>query len=955
MRGNRLLSRLGILSLVVAGALAACPFAQAANIGWDNPAGGSFHVAGNWNPSVIPGSVDSAFFNLDDPGYTVTLISNVTNAHFQVQRDVVTLSLGPTTYSLTNIESLYVAANPGQDGRLTLSGGTLSTVNTRIGGAGTGFIQQNSNNVWNSSGILFVGPDSGGPGSLTILGDLTTSSLSVGGGGNGTALVRNSGATLTINSGFTVGHLGGTGTFSVENGADVTGGITELGSGAGSNGTVIVTGSSSTLALGALTVGRDARGVLTVEEDGALTSTSGNLASLQGSSATVSITDGGAWNSSGSLSIGSNGSATVTISSGGELTNTSATIGGNPTGSGSVTVNGTGSRWTSSTSLGVGFQGVGTVSIQNGGTVEAQSMNIGDRLNSRGTVTLSGATSNLDVSVNMHVGGSAGGAGGSGTLNINPGTSVTVGATLRLWPAGTINLSGGSLSASLFTNSGGTLNFSSGTLNQTGSTLNVSSTGILGSVVQLNADQHVTAQAVSVDAAGLLMLNGGTVAVTGATSAFFNGGEVQLHGGTSLISGRPMNNGGLLTGSGRITSSTFTNQSAGEVRVSGSERLFFGGAGINLGQINLLNGGTAEFGGGLSNQATGRINGRGVLIARGGIFNDGQMSFSGGFTDVFGSLTNNSGARIISTGGGVTTFYNAITHSAGADIRASVGSMVIFLGNVTGTGTYSGAGTLVFETTNTVIGPVVTDGATIVEADASVTAHHFRQKSLTVNGVTSIASGGGTSHLNSLQLSDEGVLDLNNNSLVLEGGDLAEVTALIRSGLYEGKGITSSAPGSPFRLGSMLNTGTFHSSFMGIGGLDGDEVLIRYTRIGDLNLDGTVTISDFIDLASHFNMASGVTWQDGDVNYDGSVSISDFIDLAANFNTSISGATMPWNGSDLAMVNEFAASIGAAAVPEPGAMAALATGLLLLCGRRNKALSIKIPRMTSLLSAKSCG
>src|SRR5215210_1952922 len=35
-------------------------------------------------------------------------------------------------------------------------------------------------------------------------------------------------------------------------------------------------------------------------------------------------------------------------------------------------------------------------------------------------------------------------------------------------------------------------------------------------------------------------------------------------------------------------------------------------------------------------------------------------------------------------------------------------------------------------------------------------------------------------------------------------------------------------------------------------------------------VDGTVSISDFIDLAAHFNQ-SGATWQNGDVNYDGAV------------------------------------------------------------------------------------
>jgi hypothetical protein len=55
---------------------------------------------------------------------------------------------------------------------------------------------------------------------------------------------------------------------------------------------------------------------------------------------------------------------------------------------------------------------------------------------------------------------------------------------------------------------------------------------------------------------------------------------------------------------------------------------------------------------------------------------------------------------------------------------------------------------------------------------------------------------------------------------------------------------------------------------------------------GDLNFDGTVSIADFITLASNFNK-SPATYEDGDVNYDGSVTIADFIDLAANFNASL--------------------------------------------------------------------
>jgi hypothetical protein len=235
------------------------------------------------------------------------------------------------------------------------------------------------------------------------------------------------------------------------------------------------------------------------------------------------------------------------------------------------------------------------------------------------------------------------------------------------------------------------------------------------------------------------------------------------------------------------------------------------------------------------------------------------------------------------------------------------------------------------------VGPVITPGSTVVEAAASLSATLIREDSLTVNGQVTINTSGGTSHLNHLAISGDtdnwdGVLDLKNNSLVLEAGNLALITNQIKSGLYQGTGITSSALGNPFRLGSMSNAGTIYSTFQGISGLDGDEVLIRYTRIGDLNLDGTVTISDFIDLASNFNHIGGSTWQMGDVNYDGSVTISDFIDLASNFNQSVSGAALPISDEDRAMLDSFAA----ANVPEPAATAVVMLTAMLTNRRRRK-------------------
>jgi len=82
------------------------------------------------------------------------------------------------------------------------------------------------------------------------------------------------------------------------------------------------------------------------------------------------------------------------------------------------------------------------------------------------------------------------------------------------------------------------------------------------------------------------------------------------------------------------------------------------------------------------------------------------------------------------------------------------------------------------------------------------------------------------------------------------------------------------------------------------------------TLKGDLNGDGSVSIADFIILASNFN--SPGDWSKGDLNGDGLVTISDFIDLASNF-----GATETMPGKTLFNgVNLAGAEFGA--TPTPG-------------------------------------
>ena len=165
------------------------------------------------------------------------------------------------------------------------------------------------------------------------------------------------------------------------------------------------------------------------------------------------------------------------------------------------------------------------------------------------------------------------------------------------------------------------------------------------------------------------------------------------------------------------------------------------------------------------------------------------------------------------------------------------------------------------------------------------------------------------------------------HSLSIHGGDVDGAKASLSAAINNAR----TNPGD-----GIFDSGLHANSGVGIAKLSdaqGPFVLIRPTRIGDLNLDGVVTISDFIDLASHFN-GSG-TWQEGDLNGDGAVTISDFIDLASNFNTSYVGGSIPISAADMAALNAFAEANGVSLVPEPGALGGFlaAAGVL---GRRRR-------------------
>jgi hypothetical protein len=189
---------------------------------------------------------------------------------------------------------------------------------------------------------------------------------------------------------------------------------------------------------------------------------------------------------------------------------------------------------------------------------------------------------------------------------------------------------------------------------------------------------------------------------------------------------------------------------------------------------------------------------------------------------------------------------------------------------------------------------------------------------------TTVISGPGTLKVKSFAVATGSALDLADSSLVVDYdgvSPLADLEWMIATGFagggQTGPGIRTSAGTASMRLGIAEAGETPFGTLYNGHSLDSTSLIIRYTVAGDANLNGTVSLDDFTNLAAAFGAPGG--WARGDFNYDGQVTLDDFTTLAANF-----GASVPANTAHRS-------------VPEPTsslALFGLSTGLLI---RRRRA------------------
>jgi hypothetical protein len=182
-------------------------------------------------------------------------------------------------------------------------------------------------------------------------------------------------------------------------------------------------------------------------------------------------------------------------------------------------------------------------------------------------------------------------------------------------------------------------------------------------------------------------------------------------------------------------------------------------------------------------------------------------------------------------------------------------------------------------------------------------------------------------------------LDLKNNAMITYGGGATSYASLrdmvvnhdVRSSLADAGHVLGYARASEV---ATLNPSDDSYTWLGLP-VNGSDLLVRYTLIGDANLDGAVDFNDLASLAQYYNTTLPRTdpawWLHGDFTSDGVVDFNDLAKLAQNYNTGIHVAPVP--GASAPFDADLARAI--ASVPEPSIIiGGGVVGIVVLARRR---------------------
>ncbi|MHB1768116.1 MAG: beta strand repeat-containing protein, partial [Phycisphaerae bacterium] len=594
------------------------------------------------------------------------------------------------------------------------------------------------------------------------------------------------------------------------------------------------------------------------------------------------IVGNGATDTAADLTLGTNGYRPVSGVNGtiGEVSGSVGTLtigaAGNSYGGNALQLSGT---------LAVGYGGKGTLTINAGTAGVGGDLDIAALSGSIGKVdielTSAGGCSfgptPLKVGGNLYVGGSASGAGGTGTLLIN-GTNGTNGqygsgsygvratGTATIYSGATVTLNRGLLEAASISNSG-TLNFTGGTLDLTNSGMTVGSSGLLGPSVTLGSGKTLEISGTTNVAAGdVLAISGGeldtgvlsssgSISFTAGTLSITNSDLIIDTGGplgnnVSLSSGQTLNvkNNNLVignTGTGNLAIGSSANANANQIFIGAQA-----GSNGNMTVDGTVGGGPIFVGGnagGAGGSGTLTVNsdadmyGGTITVWSGGVLVDnaavnlnnsisiqsgGNMNTTGS-SSIYASSVTNAGLLEVQNGSLSLSGGGPLTNTGGT-IQADNGTTVqLFAATVSG-GTLAGIGTGNFVSTSATLDGTPSGGLTNntvigVPDSGSATASDSLtlQGTIINNGQINITSTGDDTWLyinGPTTISGTGTITLTDkggNTAFLAGAASGTNDSLTNEGTIQGSGTVGNSIATNADLLSFANSGIINADVSG--------------------------------------------------------------------------------------------------------------------------------------------